>query len=94
QQRRRPRSVSGLIRDHPQTSQHTYRQKTDIFAKRMKIKDSFKADRQGGQEEPPVCADWFCFGKHAIGTDKSFSQTGASNAPYSLKNWRARAHSR
>ncbi|MQB05333.1 hypothetical protein DXT91_14560, partial [Agrobacterium tumefaciens] len=64
------------------TSQHTYRQKTDIFAKYMKIKESFKVEAEKGQGEPPLCADWFCFGKHAIGTDKSFSQTGASSAPY------------
>ncbi|MGK9039549.1 hypothetical protein KXS05_04205, partial [Rhizobium sp. SA279] len=41
QQRRRPRSVSGLIRDHPQTSQHTHRQKTDIFIKLLILLCSF-----------------------------------------------------
>ncbi|WP_210217209.1 hypothetical protein, partial [Agrobacterium pusense] len=30
------RSVSGLINPSPQTSQHTYRQKTDIFGKSLK----------------------------------------------------------
>ncbi|WP_210173796.1 hypothetical protein, partial [Rhizobium sp. Root491] len=41
QQRRRPRSVSGLIRDHPQTSQHT---KIQILKKTFKVlilKESF-----------------------------------------------------
>ncbi|MDH7809190.1 hypothetical protein P3T33_004348, partial [Rhizobium sp. AN67] len=41
QQRRRPRSVSGLIREHPQTSQHT---KIQILRKTFKsliLKESF-----------------------------------------------------
>ncbi|WP_421402037.1 hypothetical protein, partial [Agrobacterium fabrum] len=41
QQRRRPRSVSGLIREPHQTSQHTHRQKTDIFRKLLILIESF-----------------------------------------------------
>ncbi|WP_296069504.1 hypothetical protein, partial [uncultured Agrobacterium sp.] len=41
QQRRRPRSVSGLINPSPQTSQHTHRQKTDIFINSLICNDSF-----------------------------------------------------
>ncbi|MCZ7443777.1 hypothetical protein O8B94_14535, partial [Agrobacterium rhizogenes] len=46
QQRRRPRSVSGLINPSPQTSQHTHRQKTDIFIKPLISIHSFKKYRQ------------------------------------------------
>ncbi|WP_206696110.1 hypothetical protein, partial [Agrobacterium leguminum] len=41
QQRRRPRSVSGLINPPNQTSQHTLRQKTDIFIKLLILLGSF-----------------------------------------------------
>ncbi|MBO0129804.1 hypothetical protein, partial [Agrobacterium burrii] len=42
QQRRRPRSVSGLIRDHPQTSQHTKSQKIRKSDKLLNLKDSLQ----------------------------------------------------
>ncbi|WP_206696106.1 hypothetical protein, partial [Agrobacterium leguminum] len=41
QQRRRPRSVSGLINPPNQTSQHTLRQKTDIFIKLLILLGNF-----------------------------------------------------
>ncbi|WP_296071300.1 hypothetical protein, partial [uncultured Agrobacterium sp.] len=50
QQRRRPRSVSGLINPSPQTSQHAHRQKTDIFSKSLKCNDSFGFDLKYGRE--------------------------------------------
>ncbi|MGV1777250.1 hypothetical protein ACQZ6H_20290, partial [Agrobacterium fabrum] len=46
---------SGLIRDHPQTSQHTHRQKTDIFRKWLILIESFGEMRQGHWEGQILC---------------------------------------
>ncbi|WP_210165682.1 hypothetical protein, partial [Rhizobium nepotum] len=59
-----------------------HRQKTDIFAMMLKIQDNFANSDTGGPWRPPLCGDWSCSVKHAIGTDKSFRRLGVSDAPY------------